>query len=130
MDAADEDGYTLLHLAVCERQPGTVALLAAAVAHLHVPPQLLRPSAEDVVALADEADLDHDDAVKREEGRPGTVVVLHRESRWRRRRSLALIREQRRAVRDAGTVHKEWEREKEAAARSKRKQQKRGTGER
>ena len=117
MDAADEDGYTPLHLAVCVRQPGTVALLAAAVPHLHVPPHLLRPSAEDAAALADVTHARHGQATKKAQGRSAIIAVLQGESRWRRRRPLALIRELRRAVRDAGLVHKkwEWEREQEEA---------------
>ena len=43
------------------------------------------------------------------------------ESRWRRRRPLALIREQRLAVRDAGLVHKKWKRKQEEALKKARR---------
>ena len=55
--------------------------------------------------------------------RVACVALLQGQARWRRRRPLALIREQRRAVRDAGLVHKVWKREQEEkeAARKKRR---------
>ena len=93
-----------------------VATLAAAVPRLHMPPQLLTLYPRHTAALEDETHWDHATAVASEERRVANIAVLQGESRWRRRRPLALIREQRRAVRDAGMVHKEWEREQQEAA--------------
>ena len=72
--------------------------------------------------LAGASHVYHGWAVAVEERRVATVAVLQDESRWRRRRPLALIREQRRAVRDAGLVHKEWERQQEEEEETKKKQ--------
>lgn len=41
------------------------------------------------------------------EGKDASVRILQSEARWQRRRPLALVREQRRAVRDAKMAHKE-----------------------
>ena len=41
-------------------------------------------------------------------GHSGVVAVLQGESRWRRRRALALIREQREASSDAEKARKVW----------------------
>ena len=86
---------------------------------LRGPAQLLRPSPADAAALADASDSRHRKAVEKQKRRPGIIAVLQNESRWRRRRPLALIREQRRAVRDAGLVHKEWKRKQEEAKRAR-----------
>ena len=114
--ATNKDGQTVWHMAIAECDTPIVAVLASSVPRLHVPPQLLRPSAEDAAAMADESHWRHAYVVAQEKRRAATIAVLQSESRWRRRRPLALIREQRRAVRDAGLVHKKWEMEQEEAA--------------
>ena len=108
-DVADEDGATAWRMAIVRCYTPVVAMLAAAVRCLDVPPRLLQRSDRDAAALADASDWLRPWAADREAHRPATIAVLQGESRWRRRRPLALIREQRRAVRDAGLVHKEWE---------------------
>ena len=116
--AKDDD--TPLHAGLIECHISTVAMLAAAVHCLRVPKHMLRPRDEDAAPQ----EPCRSQVVAREKRRPATIAVLQGESRWRRRRPLALIREQRRAVRDAGLVHKKWERERqqeEGAKKAKRK---------
>ena len=120
-DVMDGRGRSPLHLAVKECHVPMVTMLAAAVPCFHMPPHLLRPDVLESMALADDDDWYHDEAVAKEERRPAIIAVLQRESRWGRRRPLALIREQRRAVRDAGLVHKKWEREQEEEAKRARR---------
>ena len=119
VNATYVNGEPAWHNTIAHCCTAVVAALAAAVPRLDVPPHLLRPSPQDEAALADPSAWHHWQAMQRQERRPATIAVLQRESRWRRRRPLALIREQRRAVRDAGLVHKEWEREQEAKRRRK-----------
>ena len=122
-DARNSYWGSPLERAIVQGSLACMALLAAAVTdlQLHVDPEGIR---EHAALLADESLGSHDWTVEREEPGLATVAVLEGESRWRRRRPLALIREQRRAVRDAGLVHKEWKREQEEKAR--RKTQRRG----
>ena len=127
VNAANERDYTPLDRAVENGSVACIALLLNAGAHTCVLRGLWRVHRPDQAALADESHRDHDRAVAMEKRRIAIVAVLQSEYRWRRRRPLALIREQRRAVRDAGLVHKRWEKEQgeAAGAKGKRKQQKR-----
>lgn len=117
-DVANLDGYTALHMAV-EGDLRLVstnthdaahevdvsrlhisAMLVASLPSLAPQHQLLRASALDQERLADESHLQHAAAVQKEVARRVALVMLHGESRWRRRRALALIREQRLAAKD------------------------------
>lgn len=104
-------GSTAMHIAAKECHVAATALLAAASPCLRVPSAVFVVNESEQQALDDPSHFCHVGALRRAESRDATLTVLHNESRWRRRRPLALIREQRRAVRDAGRVHKQWEEE-------------------
>lgn len=98
LTVTNRDHLSPLDVAVQERQPQLVRLLAAAAKQFSVNPEVCRPR---TVTFPFEA--------RQEARQPATMKAVQGESRWRRRRGLALLREQRVAARDARNarlVHK------------------------
>ena len=104
VDAANKDSKTALMWAAMTGHKACVSLLLAAGADVEA------ANRDGGTALM----------LAARYGQAACVALLQGAARWRRRRPLALIREQRRAVRDAGLVHKRWEREQEKAKRARR----------
>ena len=98
VDAADQDGWTPLHWAAWCGHEACVSMLVKAGAN---------PG-----TAASDGDTPILQAHRR--GHIGIVAVLQGTSRWRRRRALALIREQREAGSDWRKAKKEWKHSKVA----------------
>ena len=99
VDAYDSDRMCPLQLAAQRGHTTCVALLAAAQPDLS-----FQPPGSDTTALT----------LAHQSGHSDCVAVLQDESRWRRRRALALIREQREAGSDWKKARKEWRHSKVA----------------
>ena len=91
-------GWTPLHLAASEGDVACVTMLLAAGA------KLLIVARDGTTPLYWACENDF----------TAVVALMQSESRWRRRRALALIREQRQAGRDWGKARKEWRHSKVA----------------
>ena len=99
---ADDADRSPLDVAVASRVTSAVALLAAAVPRVEVDAEVLDEGYVDPSNPRGDGTWWQGMPGAREEAWCTIMATLQGESRWRRRRPLALIREQRRAVRDAG----------------------------
>ena len=96
VNAADKDGETPLHVAAAHADGPCVSLLAAAGAKLGA------------VAMDGSTPL----SLAHQSGHSAVLTALQGESRWRRRRALTLIREQREAGSDEAKARKMWKHSK------------------